>query len=287
MLKKVREVLFSRAFTEKQVEAVIPTLQREFIEEPKYLGEIIDTWNQIMGSARVDELDYSTIPPTASPSQNSIIEKQGLDFKVDMNYILAELEPRLLKLCPDKLLSRHRAIQGLMLSQNQNENWLLLFNAPRGFYLQDWVELTKRIYYLEHKVIELLYDKKQLKEMDIHPIAKAAASVELDFDHIRTRYLFADRVGYKTLSHLYPVQKSTDTNTLKDLLLADDISFLKKFAPFCSGEEYITFSNLVKKTELDEDDAELFQKYAELDVLDRKKIPFDEFKAQAVPNQDY
>lgn len=271
LINQAKSVLFERHFSERQVEKLVPRLHEELIKQPKFLAEIIDTWNTLMGSTKQDfnaESDYSnvieTIRPLAIPPRKSLL---GRDSNINMTHILADVEPDLLLLEPSKLIARHERIRGLGIALDTGQMWSLLFNAPRGFYLQDWTELMKKIFYMEHKVIDLLYEKKDLKVMERHPILKAAATVESDFDHIRTRYLFAFRCGYKALSHIYPVQTALTQPTLKDLILVSDAEYLRKFAPFCSEEEYSCFSNLIKNTDYDDEDAEVFSKYAELETL--------------------
>lgn len=267
MLSNVKNLLKERHFNDKQVEKLLPRLDKRFLEEPKYLMEILDTWNRLMGSSspNPEELDVKDhIQPLAYPPKSSLL---GAQAKIDMTTILAEVEPDLLLLDPEKLRTRHARILGLGLTQNKGQEWLLLYNAPRGFFMQDWFELSKKIYYIDHNIVSFLYDKKELKSMTYHPILKSAASVETNFDHIRARYLFAARSGYKSLSHMFDVEIALNRPTLKDLILADNASYLTKFAPFCSDEEYNTFSDLIKNYDVDEDDAEIVEKMAELDSL--------------------
>lgn len=259
-------MLVERFFTEQQIDKVIPRLSQEFYNEPKYLAEIVDTWNIIMNTADPQSADYANpnhIPPMASAPPNSLM---GLE-KVNTATILADIEPDLLLIDPKKLFVRHKKVLSLGIVQNKGQEWTLLYNAPRGFFLQDWYDLMKKVFYIEHNIIDFLYDKKEQKTMEVHPLLKSAASVEIDFDHIRTRYLFALRCGYKSLSHMYEVQMALDRPTLRDLVLVDNKSFMSKFAPYCSLEEYSTFSDLIKNTEVDEDDKEIFEKFAELECL--------------------
>lgn len=266
-MEGVREVLASRFFTESQIKKVIPRLHEEHIKEPKYIGEIVDCWNDLMSNGLSEfkdpELSDRYTPQVAHPPKRSFISNCGFD----MNTVLADIEPDLLLLDPTKLLTRHRRVQGLGICNTASDLWTILYNAPRGFYLQDWIELSKKIYYIEHYLIDFLYDKKEQKSLTTHPLVKSAASVEINFDQIRTRYLFAHRSGYHTLSHLYDVQMALEKPNLGDILLADNKSYLSKFTPFCSEEEYNSFSNLIKNYDFDEDDAKLFDNLAELDSL--------------------
>lgn len=272
LLNGVREVLTDRMFTNEQIENILPRLARQHFEQPKTLAKIIDTWNIIMGTASTQTMDGSDkfsddsrTPMTASPSKSSLL---GNYMKsVDMRTVLGNIEPDLLLFDPDKLRLRHQKVQGLGFAKDLGEYWLLVYNAPRGFYLQDWLELSKKLYYIEHYLIDFLYDKKEVKEMKVHPIIKSASIVEAQFDHIRTRYLFAQRCGYKALSHLYSVQVALERPKLSDLVTSDIDTFLRKFAPFCSLDEYKTFADLIKNYDHDEDDAQIFEKLAELNAL--------------------
>jgi hypothetical protein len=276
--KCVRSVLLDRSFTDRQIETLLPRLHPEHFKQPELLAETIDAWNFCMRAKPISHelsLTGDTIPATASPPSSALTAKR----KINMNTILAEVEPDLLMFRPDKLVQRRNNIQGLGIINNLNQHWTVLFNAPRGFYLQDWLELTKKIYYIDSKVIDLLYDKKEQKEMECHPLVKSAATVEADFDHIRTRYLFAKRTGYRELSHLQRVQAVHNRPTLKDLILVEDAVFLERFAPFCSTEEYNSFANLIKNHDLDEDDAEICSQLAELESLRYHKSRSKESKS--------
>lgn len=281
LLQGVRAVLAERSFSDTQITKLLPRLHEQHIEQPKLLAEIIDCWNKVMGKAFTPEfmmqdlgsnISVETITPTASPPTKSLIRQQNVTRKINMTNILADIEPDLLLFSPEKLQQRHEKIIGLGLLHSLSENWLLLFNAPRGFYLQDWSELTKKIYYIDQKVLDLLYDKKEQREMQVHPIVKSAAVTEADFDHIRTRYLFAARTGYKELSHMHKVQTALTRPSIKDLILSEDVVYLERFAPFCTDEEFSCFSNLIKNHELDEDDADMFQELAELHALTHEEV---------------
>lgn len=265
LLNKVREVLSQKLFKERQIERILPRLHGKILENPEHLSEIVDTWNILLGSSgmRLQHEDSRRIPSVASPSSKTSIG----DTKINMNTILSEIEPDLLLLDPEKLVSRHNRVKGLGIAKTLKEEWLLLYNAPRGFYLQDWIDLSKKIYYIEHKLIDFLFDKREQKSMEVHPILRCAVVSELEFDHIRTRYLFALRSGYAALSHMYSVQMALDRPGLRELLLTDNQAYLKKFAPFCSEDEYNAFSGLIKNTSIDEDDAEIFERLADLNAL--------------------
>lgn len=271
LISRVKEVLLDRMFSENQINKLIPKLNDNYINEPHSLAQIIDTWNIIMSSSSHDvriveqRLKTNVVPTVAKPPTKSKFASSYKD--IDMTTILAEVEPSLLLFDPEKLVLRHNKVLDLRHSNNLGEHWMLLFNAPRGYYLQDWSDLTKKIYYIEHNLIDLIYDKKEVKEMEVHPITKSASIVEADFNHIRTRYLFALRSGYKSLSHLYSVQMASTRPVLNDIIMTDNATFLKKFSPFCSLEEYSAFSNLIKNNDYDADDAEIFEKLAELNSL--------------------
>lgn len=275
LLNNVRRALSQRWFTDAQIEKIIPRLDHQYLKEPEALHEIIDTWNTIMRTfsespipSEESEKDLFTIPPIARPPQKSKL----YSAKVDMNTILSDVEPDLLLLSPNKLKARHIKIQGLGIAQNLAESWLLLFNAPRGFYMQDWTELTKKVLYIEHHLIPFLTDKRERQNMTLHPIVKYAATVETDFDHMRARYLFASRCGFKALPHMYSIQNALNRPTLRDLVLASNDIYLLKFAPFCSDSEYHAFVNLIKNHDQDEDDAEIFEKLAELSSLRHRNL---------------
>lgn len=267
LLSTARNALASRYFNPDQIDKILPNLDEELLRQPECLNEIIDTWNVLMSSADPSRLSKNSTPAVARPPASSIMR----DMDVDMTYILADVEPNLLRLDPQKLIQRHNRILGLGIARNSGENWAILLNAPCGFYLQDWVQLSKKLYYIEQNVLNFLYDKKELKEMNVHPLVKAAKCIECEFDLIRLRYLFAYRSGYKSLSHMFRVQTALTTPGLKELILSDTKSYMKKFAPFCSYDEYNSFSDLIKNYELDEDDADLITDLAELNALSHQE----------------
>lgn len=255
-------------FTEQQIEKILSRLPSRTLEDYRSIAETIDTWNKITARAlapeplRNEERDLSTTPGVSGPPKNSYLAGRGFN----LNTILADIEPDLLLFHPKKLINRHASIMDLGVVFKQSDLWTILFNAPRGFFLQDWSDLIKKLQYIEQNVLDLLYDKRELKSMEVHPIIKNAAVSEVDFDHIRTRYLFASRSGYLALAHMYKVQCAADRPTLHHLILQDNQSFLEKFSPYCSDEEYSAFANLIKNSYMDEDDARVFEQLADLEA---------------------
>lgn len=274
MFAGARAVLAERFFTDTQINRLLPKLNKNFLESPNFLAEIVDTWNIMMSSSGILEGPSETrvnpngIPPLATPPRSSPFAK----LKINMNMILAEVEPGLLNVKPEMVLNRRSRIDNLLLTNNMHDNWAILFNAPRGFYLQEWQELAKKVFYIDQKVIPYIYDKKQRKNMLTHPLVKAAAITETNFDHIRTRYLFTSRSGFKSLSHMHEVKSHAEQPGLREMILSDDATYLKTFAPYCSSEEYIAFSNLIKNHDIDEDDAELFEELAKVSDLGRTRF---------------
>lgn len=266
LISKVKDVLLERHFTEQQVEKILPTLHEKMIERPEHLVEIIDTWNSVM-TRHPSPIEFKPtdgmIAGVGKPPRKSFLAK----IDVDMTNILADIEPKLLLLHPDKVVERYNKIESLGIARTNGEHWNILFNAPRGFYLQDWKEILKKVYYIQNNVIDFLHDKKEQKDIITHPIARNAAVIEAEFDHIRTRYLFAHRSGYNALSYMFPVQTALDKPSLNELILSKDKTYLSKFAPFCSIEEYSAFSDLIKNQNIDEDDADIVERLAELNTI--------------------
>lgn len=267
-------VLKERFFTEPQINKILHSLKGK-IEDPRHVAETIDTWNRVMGSQSYsfysnhnNNANVESIPPTAAPPRNSPLNHKN----ININTILADIEPRLIQMHPDMVWNRKTRIDKLAFANNSNDFWQILFNAPTGFFLQEWQELAKKVFYVDRKVIPYLFDKKQRKEMITHPIVKAAAISETNFDHIRTRYLFAQRSGYKTISGLIKVKSHEEMPSIKDMILSDNMTYLRIFAPYCSFEEYSAFSNLMKNHDLDEDDAEIFEELAKVSDLDCKSF---------------
>lgn len=112
-------------------------------------------------------------------------------------------------------------------------------------------------------------DKKESRRVNVHPLVKNAKAVELDFNEIRARHLFAERTGYKTLGHMYPVQTAEERPTLTEFLLSSDKEFLRHFAPFCKREDFNAFKRYVssRPDDDDEDDADIFKRLAELNSM--------------------
>ena len=276
-LETVRNVLLDRSFTPKQIENIIPTLDPGYLKEPSCLAEIIDCWNTIMSQSLTKPGGQASfvagnkrIPTVAAPPEKSHSDRT---VTLDMNSILADIEPRLLRFDPEKLIRRHENIKGLGVIQNMSEHWLILSRSPLGFYLQEWTELTRKLMYIDHKILDLLNTKKELKEMQSHPIIRQCRVLEADYDLIRTRYLFASRVGYLELPHMYKIEISAVRPNMMDLVLSDDRTFMNKFAPHCSLEEYRSFAKLIKLREVDSDDSDIFNEMAELETIKYEAWP--------------
>lgn len=262
---KIIDLLRERLFNDKQIQKIIPILHDEYFKEPRYLSEIIDTWNNVMSRAPCVTATYSYehCPAVAKPSSTFPVD----EIKIDMNYVLGDIEPRLLLLAPKKVSERFKKIQKLGIAQNMNDHWLLLMHAPRGFYLQSWTDILQKFYYIQDNILDFLIDNKRQKEMIQHPLLKSAAVIEVDLNYIRSRFLFAQRTGYASLAHMYEIQRALDAPNLKDLILSDELRYLRKFAPYCSLEDYKAFSDLIQNHDLDEDDLEVVKKMSELDTL--------------------
>lgn len=264
MLDKVRHVLSSRQFSEQQIEKVIPRLHENLVAQPKYLTDILDCWYTLMTHHPdfTGQTGIEMIPVVAKPPKSSPLHDSGLDI----NKILADIEPDLLNLCPKKVFERFAKLEDIRLIRNSSEHWAALFNAPRGTYMQEWKEILKKIYYIENNIVDMLFDKREQKEMIIHPIMRNCAVLETDFNKIRVRYLFAERSGYKSLSHMFNVQTALNKPTIGDLLLSNTDNYLRKFSPFCSREEYEVFSDMIQHKKIDDDDADLVAQLADLNT---------------------
>lgn len=267
-LDLIRNILLERSFNNSQIEKVLPTLDPRYAREPNLLADTIDCWNQIMSTAKLapnedSEKPLNCIPNVAAPPGNCPISR----FGTNMTNILADVEPALLRMTPKTLVQRNEQIKGLGIIKNTSEHWLVLYNAPRGFYLQGWADLAKKIMYVDHNLTDLLYTRKDLKEMSVHPLVRSAKIVEQDFDFIRTRYLFASRVGFKELTQFYEIGNANTRINIGDIVLSDDERYLKLFAPHCSMEEYKSFAKLIATQDVDQDDAEIYEQMAELEAL--------------------
>lgn len=269
MIASIRELLTERCFTPTQIETLLPKLDENFVREPAYLAEIIDTWNNVMANIFAPALPAKgMIPSNAAPPAGSFLQR----LDINMQRILTEVEPDLLLMHPEKLVERHTRLLDLGLCKTGHDFWTVLFNAPRGFYMQDWNDLLKKVYYIDNQIVDFLFDKKDLQDEDIHPIVRASTCIEANIDHIRARYLFASKSGYKALAHMYPIQTGLEKPRLKDLLLIDNQAYLKIFAPFCTIEEYKTFAALIKNYDYLTDDIDVYEKLSELNSLGIKSV---------------
>lgn len=268
--KDVTKVLVSRGFLANQIDILLPRLHPSLTTQPKLLGQVIDAWNNEMTSLTVkgETFDKPFITATAS-APNSL----DLGFKIDMNMILAEREPNLLNIRPDMIGVRKEKILNLGLVYNVGELWKLLYFAPAGFFLQDWTELTKKFFYVEHNILTWLYDKHERKALSCHPMVSNALVSEKSFDHIRARFLFAQRTGYKALVNNLKVELSGDLIGLRELILEDNESFIRKIAPNVTLEEYNCLVDLIKNSPEREsdDDAKIYEQLAELENIRYEK----------------
>ena len=264
--KDITRVLTSRGFLSNQIDMLLPRLHPELFSRPKMLGEVIDAWNREMTSLtsheEVKDVDRPYITATANAPNNL-----DLDFKINMNMILAEREPNLLNIHPNRISTRKERILSLGIVHSIGEMWKLLYFAPAGFFLQDWTELTKKFYYIEHNILNWLYDKHSRKMLKCHPMISNALVSEKPFDHIRTRFLFAQRTGYKTLVNQLKVETSTNLIGLRELILENNEYYLQKIAPDVTMEEYNCFQDLIKNSPHSEssDDAKIYEELAELE----------------------
>lgn len=265
-MKKIFNMLSAYDYTEKQINAIFESIGQYIVDEPKLndkaIRDCIDCWANNMH------------PPKLKPNQLDKFNLEDIDYHmaIDLNTVLSEIEPKLLLMTPESIETRTGKIMDLGIILSSKDLWRIFVYAPRGYYLQNWNDLLKKYYYLNFIVLEWLFDKKQKENLYLHPLVRNSKILELDFGHIKGRYLFARRTGFKTVSIVNTLKSVSNEKKvdLSDLMLTSVDEYLQLIAPKCTDEEYRVFEQIVNEKE-DDDEEKTIDELIEVDQLQHTK----------------
>lgn len=187
------------------------------------------------------------------PTKNDDLNKSDQRFRD----VFLTKEPRLLLLNSDCILQRMESLKSLDIVRGSSDLWRLFLKAPTGCYLQNWNEFLKKYYYVTYKVLPWIEPK--IAHDSLNPILKCPGVFDLTFNVLKTRYLFAQRVGYREVN---TTMKNSQLN-LHTLFLLPVDEFLKMLAPNCTIEEFHALEKLNSHSTGEEDD-KLFEDLVDL-----------------------
>jgi hypothetical protein len=150
--------------------------------------------------------------------------------------------------------NRIKRLQGVGFMSGANDIWRVFVFAPRGYFLQDWVEFKRKYNYMQFRVMEWLLAGNKDKYPTPHPFVRYAKVFEQSYDHIKARFLFALKTGLSAPSITAKIGHDVKPIDLKVLLLDELHDYLKFVAPFCSEEEYLVFEQMAQDMNDEEDD---------------------------------
>lgn len=222
-------------------------------------GKIVDSLNPLLRSD-----SHRIIAKSLEAWRTLILPRSKSDYKTIERCFLrtfSEIEPRLLLIEKEFLEDRIEKLQNLDLFRGKNDLWIAFTKAPIGFFLQDWEEFLKKYYYLLYKVMPNLEKIVSKRSDSQHPIMLNASVMENDYFQIKTRFIFAQRTGFR-------VNQSKDLN-LNTMFLTTDRDFLNIYAKYCSMEEYRGLEKL-NSMETGTEDDEIFEDLVKLSPKSNK-----------------
>ncbi|XP_054161540.1 uncharacterized protein LOC128959573 [Oppia nitens] len=249
-IQSVVSLLNQYNFNDHQIDAIIQSIGK-YIAEDKQLNHVvikdtIDCWRSKLR------------PPTLRTNQLDKVNAEDIDFdmSVDFNHVVSKIEPKLLLMNANAIDFRYDNLLNIGIMGGNRDMWRVFVYAPNGYYLQDWTEFLKKFHYLNHQILVWLLDKKDVNNLHPHPIVRNSKVMELSFEEIKTRYLFAYRTGLKsvTTNKLLTNIKESNKVDLRALMLTPIEKFLKIIAPNCTPEEYFALQTLISENPIEEDE---------------------------------
>lgn len=233
-LQRLKEMLQKSGFSEMQSDTLVtdlePHLQRDSLT---LIRSSLACWRKNISSTK--ELE---------------------SFEERFTNVFLEKEPRLLLVKPEHILQRIEELKSLDLVRGRNDLWTLFKKAPTGYYMQEWKEFLRKYYYITYKVLPWLEPK--ITRDSLNPILQHPPVMEIHFNNIKTRFLFAQRTGYK----INTVGKNGKIN-LNTLLEYPVNEFLKIYSPNCTMEEFRALESINAQAVGEEDD-KLFEDLVDL-----------------------
>lgn len=259
--KDLVALLTSQHFSDGQIDKVLSHLSVERFRSANDLKTIeaaIVFWKSCLK------------PPRLKPDQffpEEITPDTRYKF-VNVNHILSSVDPDLLLICPDAMKLRIDKFRSIGFMAGINDVWQVFATAPRGYFLQDWTEFQRKYMYLQFRVMEWIIDSKKEKYPTPHPLVEHAQVFEMSYEHIKARFQFAVKTGFKSVTTSTKVENTPKMLSLGRLMLTDLEDYLALVAPYCTEEEYLVFEQMVADAE-DEDD-EIIDDLTELTALGTK-----------------
>ncbi|KAF7491447.1 hypothetical protein SSS_06374 [Sarcoptes scabiei] len=195
-------------------------------------GKIVDSLNPLLRSD-----SHRIIAKSLEAWRTLILPRSKSDYKTIERCFLrtfSEIEPRLLLIEKEFLEDRIEKLQNLDLFRGKNDLWIALPN------------------------LEEIVSKRSDSQ---HPIMLNASVMENDYFQIKTRFIFAQRTGFR-------VNQSKDLN-LNTMFLTTDRDFLNIYAKYCSMEEYRGLEKL-NSMETGTEDDEIFEDLVKLSPKSNK-----------------
>jgi hypothetical protein len=263
-IEKIVSMLSEYDLSEKQINSIIKRIGNYLVNENQLnanvIRETIDCWKT------------SVKPPKLRANQLDKIMAEDIDYDmtVDFNTVVSKIEPQLLLMNSNAITQRINYIKDLGITGGSRDLWRVFVYAPKAYYMQSWTDFLKKYHYLNYRVLEWLLDKKDKNNLHPHPLIRNAKVMELPFDTIRCRYLFAQRTGLKTVSVVNKLSNIENIKKidLRALMLTPIDKYLKLIAPNCTIEEYNAFETLLNEREPEEDE-QIIEDIVELTFTNR------------------
>lgn len=265
-VNSVAGLLREYEFTDSQIQSVLKSIGRYIAEEnglnKSTIRATIDSWNRCLKPPKLKAKQWDKISP----------EDIDYDLSVDLNQVLSKIEPKLLLINANAVEHRIESIKQLAVFGGARDLWRVLVYAPNGYYLQSWSDFLKKYHYLNFRVLEWLLDKKDKDNLHPHPLIRNARVMELPFETIRCRYLFAKRTGLKTNCINNKLSNEDKTKIdLRALMLLPIDKYLKLVAQNCSIEEYSALEALLNEMPPEEEE-QLIEDIIELTVPHQRSV---------------
>ncbi|KAI2811246.1 ATP-dependent RNA helicase ddx51 [Blomia tropicalis] len=201
-----------------------------------------------------------TIESSLNAWKHNLHSSKEQQFQQKFVQTILEEEPRLLLLDGDSVQERIEQLKSLDLVRGSNDVWKLFLASPTGYFLQDWSELLKKYYYITFKVLPWL--EPEIKTTFVNPLVLNPKVIELEYNVIKTRFLFAQRTGFQLHKQEIP--------NLNTLFLVPISEYIKIYAPYCTVEEFNALEK-VNVHSIGEEDDRLFEELVSLAPKKRSK----------------
>ena len=237
--QRIASLLKQHDFDSRQISLII----RDFREnnviyeiDPKIITEAFLFWNE------------NLVPP----KKHSLVSyTPGEEYT--LQDILSRECPRLLLVDPEHMAKRVKALKTIGFLSGKNDLWTCFAYASRAYFLQDWRDFCQKYFYIQHRVLEFLIDKKKDPFPTPHPLVKACKVFEMSYTNIKARFEFLIKTGFKTPAAALRATGQPLSLDLDLIFLSDMDQFLKKYAPGVSEEEFNVFEKMIEENPDDED----------------------------------